>query len=119
MLTVMRATLGLFGFLTGWFLSYQMYFVQFDREARTWTGHAGPLLAGLLVAAGIAAAFRAASLPVPMQPREPSSWEQEDIPARQTSGISVRLLPQIMVAMRRLPGRASAGYSGAKFFIWT
>lgn len=55
MLTFARIVFGLFGFLTGWFFSYWIYFVQYDLQDRTFLGRGMPFLIGLVTAGFILA----------------------------------------------------------------
>ena len=58
MLTLVRAVLGLFGFLTGWFASYWFYFVRFDLADRPFLGRGAPFLVGVVAAVVVLVATR-------------------------------------------------------------
>lgn len=55
MLTLVRIVLGLAGLLTGWYVSYWIYFAHDEMEGRAFLGRGAPLLVGLAVAAVILA----------------------------------------------------------------
>ena len=56
MLMLARSVLALFGFLTGWYVSYWTYFAGFELDGRPFLGRGVPFLIGLVLAAFILAA---------------------------------------------------------------